>query len=167
MWGTCESALVSLSRPFPTSTVAARSGNPRRLWRRSRGTLWRRQRWPSSDGASLMRHGTLQSQHWLVWGSPRAKGFGCVMPPGLGGSPVPPNLAPQEAKFLIAKQKYLEDLEAGKITAALHVLRNELAPLNPELDSLHTLSRSVALLATSKLRADCIPPQSHDVFGPC
>ncbi|EJF66274.1 WD40 repeat-like protein [Dichomitus squalens LYAD-421 SS1] len=45
-----------------------------------------------------------------------------------------------EAKFLIAKQKYLESLEAGKTTAALHVLRNELAPLNPELDHLHALS---------------------------
>ncbi|KAI8982846.1 WD40 repeat-like protein [Trametes punicea] len=45
-----------------------------------------------------------------------------------------------EAKFLIAKQKYLEYLEAGKTTAALHVLRNELAPLNPELDHLHALS---------------------------
>ncbi|RDX46846.1 WD40 repeat-like protein [Lentinus brumalis] len=45
-----------------------------------------------------------------------------------------------DAKFLIARQKYLEYLEAGKTTAALHVLRNELAPLNPELDSLHALS---------------------------
>ncbi|KAI9061512.1 WD40 repeat-like protein [Trametes sanguinea] len=45
-----------------------------------------------------------------------------------------------EARFLIAKQKYLEYLEAGKTTAALHVLRNELAPLNPELDHLHALS---------------------------
>ena len=55
---------------------------------------------------------------------------------------------PQEAKFLIAKQKYLECLEAGKVTAALHVLRNELAPLNPELDHLHALSRSVVRRAT-------------------
>ncbi|KAI0636404.1 WD40 repeat-like protein [Trametes polyzona] len=45
-----------------------------------------------------------------------------------------------EARFLIAKQKYLEYLEAGKTTAALSVLRNELAPLNPELDHLHALS---------------------------
>ncbi|KAI0780438.1 WD40 repeat-like protein [Trametes elegans] len=45
-----------------------------------------------------------------------------------------------DAKFLIAKQKYLEYLEAGKTTAALHVLRNELAPLNPEVDHLHALS---------------------------
>ncbi|KAI0807887.1 WD40 repeat-like protein [Fomes fomentarius] len=45
-----------------------------------------------------------------------------------------------DAKFLIAKQKYLEYLEARKTTAALQVLRNELAPLNPELDHLHALS---------------------------
>nr|ANC28035.1 WD-repeat protein [Polyporus umbellatus] len=45
-----------------------------------------------------------------------------------------------ESKFLIAKQKYLEYLEAGKTTSALHVLRNELAPLNPEVDHLHALS---------------------------
>ncbi|KAI0820195.1 WD40 repeat-like protein [Trametes gibbosa] len=45
-----------------------------------------------------------------------------------------------EARFLIAKQKYLEYLEAGKTTMALNVLRNELAPLNPELDHLHALS---------------------------
>ncbi|KAH9848901.1 WD40 repeat-like protein [Lenzites betulinus] len=45
-----------------------------------------------------------------------------------------------EARFLIAKQKYLEYLEAGKTTMALNVLRNEIAPLNPELDHLHALS---------------------------
>ncbi|KAH9928530.1 WD40 repeat-like protein [Epithele typhae] len=45
-----------------------------------------------------------------------------------------------EAKFLLAKQKYLEHLEAGRTTAALHVLRSELAPLNPEVDHLHALS---------------------------
>lgn len=54
----------------------------------------------------------------------------------------------QEARFLIAKQKYLEYLEAGKTTAALAVLRNEIAPLNPELDHLHALSRCVLHLGT-------------------
>ena len=56
-----------------------------------------------------------------------------------------PDVLWQEAKFLIAKQKYLEYLEAGKTTAALHVLRNELAPLNPELEHLHALSAYVYL----------------------
>ncbi|KAL6301773.1 WD40 repeat-like protein [Sparassis latifolia] len=45
-----------------------------------------------------------------------------------------------EAKFLISQQKYLELLEAQETTAALQVLRNELAPLNVEPDQLHTLS---------------------------
>ncbi len=57
--------------------------------------------------------------------------------------------AMQEARFLIAKQKYLEYLEAGKTTAALAVLRNEIAPLNPELDHLHALSRCVLHLDIS------------------
>ena len=54
-----------------------------------------------------------------------------------------PDILWQEAKFLIAKQKYLEYLEAGKTTAALHVLRHELAPLNPESEHLHALSAYV------------------------
>jgi len=49
----------------------------------------------------------------------------------------------QDAKFLISQQKYLELLEAKKTTSALHVLRNELAPLNVDSDQLHTLSRSL------------------------
>ncbi|TFY82981.1 hypothetical protein EWM64_g1032 [Hericium alpestre] len=49
----------------------------------------------------------------------------------------------QEAKFLISQQKYLEYLEAGRITAALHVLRDELAPVHMEPEQLHPLSRSV------------------------
>ncbi|KAI0672732.1 WD40 repeat-like protein [Trametes maxima] len=57
-----------------------------------------------------------------------------------------------DAKFLIAKQKYLEHLEAGKITAALSVLRNELAPLNPELDHLHALSSLMMCSDPSDLR---------------
>ena len=47
----------------------------------------------------------------------------------------------QEAKFLISQQKYLEYLEKGKTTMALHVLRNELAPLHTDPELLHPLSR--------------------------
>jgi hypothetical protein len=49
----------------------------------------------------------------------------------------------QEAKFLINQQKYLEYLESGKTAMALHVLRNELAPLHTDPDLLHPLSRFV------------------------
>lgn len=73
----------------------------------------------------------------------------------------------QDARFLIAKQKYLELLEAGKPSAALNVLRNELAPLNPELDHLHALSRFVlpSVYVSARLTYDCTPiVQSHDVL---
>jgi hypothetical protein len=49
----------------------------------------------------------------------------------------------QDAKFLISQQKYLEYLESGKTAMALHVLRNELAPLQTDPDLLHPLSRFV------------------------
>ena len=49
----------------------------------------------------------------------------------------------QEAKFLISQQKYLECLESGKTSMALHVLRNELAPLHTDPELLHPLSRFV------------------------
>ena len=51
----------------------------------------------------------------------------------------------QEAKFLISQQKYLEFLETGKTAMALHVLRNELAPLHMDPEQLQPLSRSAAL----------------------
>lgn len=44
-------------------------------------------------------------------------------------------------KFLIFEQKYLELLEDGKVLDALHVLRNELTPLQHNIDKVHTLSR--------------------------
>jgi hypothetical protein len=46
-----------------------------------------------------------------------------------------------DARFLISQQKYLELLEAQKTTDALHVLRNELAPLDVDSEQLHSLSR--------------------------
>ncbi|KDQ07069.1 hypothetical protein BOTBODRAFT_120606 [Botryobasidium botryosum FD-172 SS1] len=46
----------------------------------------------------------------------------------------------QTTRFLISQQKYLELLEARQLTAALYVLRNELAPLNYDSDRLHLLS---------------------------
>lgn len=44
-------------------------------------------------------------------------------------------------KFLIFEQKYLEYLEDGKVLDALHVLRNELTPLQHNIDKVHILSR--------------------------
>ena len=47
----------------------------------------------------------------------------------------------QEMKFLILEQKYLEFLEDGRALDALHVLRNELTPLQHNIDRVHVLSR--------------------------
>ncbi|KAA1469347.1 WD40 repeat-like protein [Dentipellis sp. KUC8613] len=57
-----------------------------------------------------------------------------------------------EAKFLINQQKYLEYLEAGRSTAALHVLRNELAPLNMEPEQLQPLSSLMMYTDPTELR---------------
>ncbi|KAF8912044.1 WD40 repeat-like protein [Gymnopilus junonius] len=57
-----------------------------------------------------------------------------------------------DAKFLISRQKYLELLEARKPTAALQVLRNELAPLNVDPDQLHTLSSLIMCAEPEDLR---------------
>ncbi|KAL0946759.1 hypothetical protein HGRIS_012935 [Hohenbuehelia grisea] len=57
-----------------------------------------------------------------------------------------------DAKFLIGRQKYLELLEAQKTTAALSVLRNELAPLNMDSDELHTLSSYMMCSEAEDLR---------------
>lgn len=47
----------------------------------------------------------------------------------------------KDMKFLICEQKYLEYLEDGKVLDALHVLRNELTPLQHNIDKVHILSR--------------------------
>ena len=44
-------------------------------------------------------------------------------------------------KFLILEQKYLEFLEDGRALDALLVLRNELTPLQHDIDRVHMLSR--------------------------
>ncbi|KAI0312503.1 WD40 repeat-like protein [Amylostereum chailletii] len=48
-----------------------------------------------------------------------------------------------EAKHLLSQQKYLELLEAGKATLALHVLRNELAPFYADPETIQPLSSLV------------------------
>ncbi|KAH9066471.1 WD40 repeat-like protein [Lactarius vividus] len=57
-----------------------------------------------------------------------------------------------EAKFLISQQKYLEYLETGKTTKALHVLRNELAPLHMDPEQLQPLSSLVMCSDAADLR---------------
>jgi hypothetical protein len=47
---------------------------------------------------------------------------------------------PQEMKFLLLEQKYLEYLEDGRVLDALHVLRNELTPLHHNTVRVHELS---------------------------
>ncbi|KAF5330927.1 hypothetical protein D9619_005384 [Psilocybe cf. subviscida] len=57
-----------------------------------------------------------------------------------------------DAKFLISQQKYLELLEAKKPTAALQVLRNDIAPLYVDSESLHTLSSFIMCSDPEDLR---------------
>lgn len=55
----------------------------------------------------------------------------------------------QEMKFLVLEQKYLEFLEEGRVLDALHVLRNELTPLNYNTPRVHQLS-SLMMCANSE-----------------
>ncbi|KAH9981139.1 WD40 repeat-like protein [Lactifluus volemus] len=57
-----------------------------------------------------------------------------------------------EAKFLISQQKYLEYLETSKTTMALHVLRNELAPLHMDPEQLLPLSSLIMCTDAADLR---------------
>lgn len=50
------------------------------------------------------------------------------------------HLCRQEMKFLLLEQKYLEYLEDGRPLEALHVLRNELTPLQHNTPRVHQLS---------------------------
>lgn len=56
----------------------------------------------------------------------------------------------QEMKFLLLEQKYLEFLEDGHALDALHVLRNELTPLQHNIDRVHVLSRYFSVFNNSK-----------------
>lgn len=52
-------------------------------------------------------------------------------------------------KFLLLEQKYLEYLEEGRVLEALHVLRNELTPLQYNTPRVHQLS-SLMMCASSE-----------------
>lgn len=54
----------------------------------------------------------------------------------------------------------MEFLEAGKTTDALHVLRNELTPLNVDPDHLHTLSRYGLWFKKSRRTSNRVPAAS-------
>lgn len=54
-----------------------------------------------------------------------------------------------EMKFLMLEQKYLEYLEDGRVLDALHVLRNELTPLQYNTPRVHQLS-SLMMCASSE-----------------
>ena len=53
-------------------------------------------------------------------------------------SPDPHALA--QAKFLVLRQKYIEEIDAGSTVAALHTLRSELAPLHVQQAELRVLA---------------------------
>lgn len=62
-----------------------------------------------------------------------------------------PLLVLQEMKFLLLEQKYLEFLEDGRVLDALHVLRNELTPLQHNTDRVHQLSSFMMCSNTQEL----------------
>lgn len=54
-------------------------------------------------------------------------------------------------KFLLLEQKYLEYLEDGRVLDALHVLRNELTPLQHNTARVHQLSSFMMCSNTQEL----------------
>ncbi|XP_022899945.1 WD repeat-containing protein 26 [Onthophagus taurus] len=58
-----------------------------------------------------------------------------------------------EMKFLLLEQKYLEYLEDCKVLDALHVLRNELTPLQHNTDRVHQLSSFMMCSSVEELHA--------------
>ncbi|KAL4715393.1 hypothetical protein ACJJTC_015164 [Scirpophaga incertulas] len=57
-----------------------------------------------------------------------------------------------EMKFAVLEQKYLEHLEAGRALDALHVLRNELTPLQWDTARVHRLSALMMCADAGELR---------------
>ncbi|CAH1960149.1 unnamed protein product [Acanthoscelides obtectus] len=57
-----------------------------------------------------------------------------------------------DMKFLLLEQKYLEYLEDGRVLDALHVLRNELTPLQHNTGRVHQLSSYMMCSSTEELR---------------
>ncbi|XP_050347026.1 WD repeat-containing protein 26 [Nymphalis io] len=58
-----------------------------------------------------------------------------------------------EMKFVVLEQKYLEHLESGRVLDALHVLRNELTPLQHDTPRVHRLSALMMCADAAELRA--------------
>lgn len=58
-----------------------------------------------------------------------------------------------EMKFILLEQKYLEHLEAGRALDALHVLRNELTPLQHDTPRVHRLSALMMCADAAELHA--------------
>lgn len=54
-------------------------------------------------------------------------------------------------KFLLLEQKYLEYLEDSRVLDALHVLRNELTPLQHNTNRVHQLSSFMMCSNTQEL----------------
>ncbi|KAI8422108.1 hypothetical protein MSG28_006031 [Choristoneura fumiferana] len=73
-----------------------------------------------------------------------------------------------EMQFVVLEQKYLEHLEAGRALDALHVLRNELTPLQHDTPRVHRLSALMMCAdAPSCRRARAGPAPGPPRAPPC
>lgn len=70
---------------------------------------------------------------------------------------------------MVLEQKYLEHLEAGRALDALHVLRNELTPLQHDTPRVHRLSALMMCSDAAELRARAAwpggPPSRANVLA--
>lgn len=121
---------------FEVPSVAAwRSAVQSGDWSEAEALLFGR---PQEDGGVSLGDNNSKTSRWLKT-SPSPSRHSS------GGLPLAEGANRHEMLFRMRQQKYLELLEERDLPSALHVLRNELAPLNQDTQRLHFLSRYLAL----------------------
>lgn len=136
---------------FEVPSVAAfRSAVQSGDWSEAEALLFGR---PQEDGGVSLGGDNSSTSRWLKTSPPPSRNSSGGLPLGEGANR-------HEMLFRMRQQKYLELLEDRDLPSALHVLRNELAPLNQDTQRLHFLSRYDASRACTIYVTD--RSQSHD-----